>query len=289
MTESTKIRLSPLLGEHMVPMFVDFLLAIVATIVVGVFAANAAEILLTLFGVGITAHIVQMRWLIYVRFDDTAITIVRLWRTQRVEWPYVTGLIYDQDSASGSAYAYRLRLILAGTEPPVDRFAPDSELRLHAKGPVVMSVWKTDIDATTSAGRCAKLVFAELEEHGLLPPKRLLPLAFRLRKYTPEQVGFASAVGSNGLAAVTVNHGVLTDGTRHLVTTVLPEFARIHVADEDQTVHATTYVTYVFQNPDAQQRADAFQVAVEDVIPDDWTVTGTALPSGPGLTQSIDR
>jgi hypothetical protein len=50
-------------------------------------------------------HALQMAF-VFVRFDDTAITIVRPWRgRRRIEWSEVAGLIYTQGVDTGRARA----------------------------------------------------------------------------------------------------------------------------------------------------------------------------------------
>jgi hypothetical protein len=63
--------------------------------------------------IAVAAHAVQMAWLVAVRFDDAAITIIRPWRRRRIPWDRIAGLIYTQEPTSQPGRdSYRLRLAL---------------------------------------------------------------------------------------------------------------------------------------------------------------------------------
>jgi hypothetical protein len=97
---------------------------------------------LPLLGVAVIAHVVQMAFLVAVRFDGYGITIIRPWRCRRVGWEQVSGLVHTRRLTSGPGPdPYRLRLVLAGREPPYGHYLPDIALeRTSRQRPLVMTV-----------------------------------------------------------------------------------------------------------------------------------------------------
>ena len=122
MSTPTKVSLRQLSGENTLPMGVDTVAFIITMLVMMSETVNAVAGILAAFAVAAVVHAVQMTWLVYVQFDDTAITIVRPWRRRRVEWRHIAGLVYTElgppGGVSGSG-SYRLRLVLTDNEPPV--------------------------------------------------------------------------------------------------------------------------------------------------------------------------
>ena len=225
----------------------------------------------------VLAHVVQMAGLVAVRFDDTAITIIRPWRRRRIEWVQISGLIYTQDASSKGRGAYKLRLVLKSHEPPVGRFLTDTEIEAYAKGPVVMTL--TDLEPDSEDSRsvlCQNQVYAELERHGLpKPPPRTLE--YRSPRYTPEQTRRAVAADFLGLHPVTVNHGEpANDHDAQLIGETLPELARTHGATSE-IVSETLYTIFFFDG--SESAAAAFIAAALEVVPADWRMTPGALPA----------
>jgi hypothetical protein len=290
---STTIRLYPLSGEHTLPMAVDTL---VFTIVYGIWLlglgmADGAWSDLGILAVVVLAHVVQMTWLVAVRFDDTAITIVRPWRRRRIEWTQISGLIYTQDVSSKSRAFHKLRLVLNGHEPPQGRFLTETEVEAYAKGPVVMTLADLEPDSWSDnrwirrSVRCQNQVYAELERHGL-PKPRPRTLEYRSPKYTPEQTRLAVVTDLIGLHPVTVNHGEpANDHDAHLIGAALPELARTHGATSE-TVSKRLYTIFFF---DAEPAATAFIAAALEIAPADWRITPGALPAPDAEGDSTDR
>jgi hypothetical protein len=138
-------------------------------------------------------HLAQLYWLTVVRFDDEAITIVRLWRRTRIEWSRVSGLMYSWQPG-WRPYVYRLHLVPKGAEPPFGRHLSDAELERYATGPVIMTLSDPNPESgsDTRSGRCRDTVFAELTRHGFPPPEPVV-LRFRSPDFTPEQARLAEA------------------------------------------------------------------------------------------------
>jgi hypothetical protein len=275
----TTVRLYPLGYEHTLPLLVD----------VGCFAALTAGT--AVFGpwwfvvavaVALVVHAVQMTWLVAVRFDDAAITIIRPWRRRRVPWDQVAGLIYTREPTSQWRDPYRLRLVLTGDQPPAGRFLTGTELGPSAKGPVVMTLYDITPGAGESrADRCQEQVYAELEQHGVTRPE---PYALRLHsvRYTVEEEAVAIAADllrvSQGICPVTVNHPAPHDAEEtHLIDTVLPELATAHGADPAGR-RSGRYSVFFFPGADAARTSADFIAAAQAIVSESWHVTPTALP-----------
>jgi hypothetical protein len=196
MAKPVTVRLYPLPVEHiLMPLLVDVLAFIVFLAVwrLGFGLTDGAVALLPLAALAGLVHLAQMYWLMAVRFDDEAITIVRLWQRRRIEWRQVSGLIYTRQPGL-RPYAYRLHLVLKGAEPPFGRYLSDAQLEQYAKGPVVMVVSDLDTESgsETRAGSCRYRVLAELARHGFPPPEPRV-LEFRSPEFTPEEARLAVA------------------------------------------------------------------------------------------------
>jgi hypothetical protein len=231
----------------------------------------------------LVVHAVQMAWLVAVRFDDGAITVIRPWRRRRVPWDQVAGLIYTREPTSQPGRdPYRLRLVLTGDEPPVGRFLAGTELGPYAKGPVVMTLYDiTSGPGESRADRCRERVYAGLEQHGVTRPE---PYALRFHsvKYTVEEEALATAADllrvSQGICPVTVNHPAPHDaGETHLIDTVLPALATAHGADPADR-RSGRYSVFFFPGAGAEHASAAFIAAAREVVPDRWRITPTALP-----------
>ncbi|MEV4318123.1 hypothetical protein [Actinocrispum sp. NPDC049592] len=170
------VRLYPLAAEHVAAMLADAVALVVAIVLWGAVGWTTGAIaVVPLLAFVALVHAVQM-YRVAVRFDDTAITIIRPWRRWRVEWADVAGLIYSSREVRPATY--RLHLVLKGSEPPYGRYLTDAELARYAKGPVVMTVFQVN--------RCAERVLDELARHGF-PAPELVALRYRSPKYTPEE------------------------------------------------------------------------------------------------------
>jgi hypothetical protein len=279
--ESTTVRLYPLVPEHTLPLLVDAvcLCAFVpGAIVFGSWLFAVA------FVTAVAAHAAQMAWLVAVRFDDAAITIIRPWRRRRIGWDQIAGLVYTQRFTSQPGPdPYRLRLVLAGDQPPMGRYMGDGELKPYANGPVVMTLYDITPGSDGSrAGRCQERIYAGLAQHGLTRPKPY-PLRFHSAKYTHEEEAFALAADllrqSQGICPVTVNHPAPdgADETR-LVDTVLPELAAAHGADSDNDKRADRYSVFFFPGADAEESSARFIEEARAIVPARWHIAPTALP-----------
>ncbi|HEX3786684.1 MAG TPA: hypothetical protein VHW44_02380 [Pseudonocardiaceae bacterium] len=196
MAKPTTVRLSALVGEHVLPMVLDLVYFVVlyAVLVLGFgLRDTGGSTFLILLSV-VLVHVIQLRWFVAVRFDDDGLTIIRPWSRRRVEWSQIGGLIYTQDRSTQARGALKLRLVLKGDEPPFGRYLTQSQIALHARGPVVMTPTNLDSDPTapTRSGRCQYQVYTELARHGFPkpPPQRLV---FRSSEYTPEEASRAAA------------------------------------------------------------------------------------------------
>jgi hypothetical protein len=153
-----------------------------------------------LLGIAVLAHVVQMAFAVAVRLDGEGITIIRPWRRRRIAWTQVSGLVYTcRPTSDPGRDPYRLRLVLAGHEPPYGRYLPDSALERYARrGPVVMTAGTLTPDPEAErrgvrrAARCQERVLTALEERGLARPAPRA-LAFRIRGVDPEQADRAAA------------------------------------------------------------------------------------------------
>ncbi|MFL6120657.1 hypothetical protein [Actinophytocola sp.] len=193
MAATVTVRLYPLAAEHLLPMAVDAVALCAAIVVwgaVGLTGRAVAVIPLLVFAV--LVHVVQMYW-VAVRFDDTAITIIRPWRRRRIEWSRVAGLMYSSRSASPTTY--RLHLVFRGAEPPFGRYLSNPELMRYATGPVVMTLFRledAEPGSSSRAGRCANQIMTELARHGFPPPAPRI-LQYRSPEFTAEEWMHASA------------------------------------------------------------------------------------------------
>jgi hypothetical protein len=180
LTEQTTVRLYPLVAEHYLPMLVDFCAITVGIVVVAVVGMPNALAAVAVLGFAVLVHAVQMAWLVALRFDDTAITIVRPWRRRRIEWSRVAGLVYLADTDR----TYRLRLVFESDELPPeadpDPAEPDVEegepdLVPIVVGPVLMAANIRELEPAPGtprgrAARCLDQVFEELTRRGFPPP-----------------------------------------------------------------------------------------------------------------------
>jgi len=272
--EPMTVRLYPLVNEHTLPLLVDIVCFIVLVPVTVAFGLSGWVVALP---AALAAHVVQMTWLVAVRFDDTAITIVRPWRRRRIPWDQVAGLIYT----SGGTYhprrdPYRLRLVLTDRQPPIGRYLSDAELKPYAKGPVVMTLYGP-MSGGPRTVRCRESVFAGLERHGITRPEPYA-LKFHSVRYTTEEESLAVAADllkkTQDIRAVTVNHpGPRNAEETHLVDTVLPELAATHGAQPDGR-RTDRYSIFFFQSDDAER----FIAAAQALVPSRWHITPTALP-----------
>ncbi|MCO5971260.1 hypothetical protein [Actinoallomurus soli] len=245
--------------------------------------------LLCILATPLLLHAVQMAWLVAVRFDDTAVTIIRPWRRRRIPWDDIAGLIYTEHVNTGRTVlmTYRLRLVLKSSAPPEGRHLTYAMRKQpYATGPVVMTLFSIDPGAGSigAAPGCRERVLAELERHGLPRPG---PYAMRFRspKYTLEEETLAVSMdvrkGSHNTHPVTVNHrGPHDDRQADLIDTVLPELARTHAA-APVTEHNDRYTIFFFEGPDAEQAAADFITAAREIVPTGWRITPTALPEPP--------
>jgi hypothetical protein len=279
-TEPTTVRLYPLGNEHTLPLLLDA--ACFAALMPGTAAFGRWWFIVALV-TAVAAHVVQMAWLVAVRFDDAAITIIRPWRRRRIPWDQIAGLIYTQEPTSlPGRDPYRLRLVLKDDQPPAGRFLTGTELKPHAKGPVVMTLY----DITPGSGgsrtdRCQERVHSGLEQHGITRPEPY-PLRFHSAKYTNEEEALAMAADllrhSQGTRPVTVNHPAPRNaGETHLIDTVLPELAAAHGTDPSSR-RTDRYSIFFFQGPDAEQSSARFIAAAQAIVPARWPITPTALP-----------
>jgi hypothetical protein len=231
-------------------------------------------------------HALQMAF-VFVRFDDTAITLVRPWRgRRRIEWSQVAGLIYTHGFGTDAKARtpYRLRLVLKDNAPPLGRFLTGRELEPYAKGPVVMALSRLEselhVGSDRRSVRCEKRVYALLAEHGFPTPEPRA-LAFRSPLYTPDELRRADVADLKRWRPVTVTHGQLVDDDAvRLVGTALPELARECGPGPTGSHDHGRYSTFLF---DEQGPADAFFTAARGVIPLHWRISRSALPdlSGP--------
>jgi hypothetical protein len=224
-----------------------------------------------------------MAWLVAVRFDDAAITIIRPWRRRRVPWDQIAGLIYTREPTSQPGRdPYRLRLVFTDAQPPAGRYLTGAELAPYAKGPVVMTLYDiTPGTGESRADRCREQVFAGLEQHGLTRPAPY-ELRFHSVKYTVEEEALAVAADllriSQGIRPVTVNHPAPHDAEEtHLIDTVLPELATTHGADPPDR-RSDRYSVFFFTGTDAEQASADFITAARATVPGRWLITPTALP-----------
>ncbi|MDN3352424.1 hypothetical protein [Actinomadura sp. DC4] len=287
----TTVRLYPLWYEHALPMLVDVACFAVLAPLMVVFGSwwIAVTILVVL-----AVHVAQLAWLVAVRFDDDAITVIRPWRRRRVPWDRVAGLVYSQEPTSQQGRdPYRLRLVLTDHEPPAGRYLPDAELAPYVKGPVIMTLYGiTRGPGDSRADRCQEQVYALLERHGVTRPE---PYALRFHsvKYTVEEETLAIAAdllrASQGIRAVTVNHpGPHDAGQTELIDRTLPELAIAHGADPPDR-RSDRYSVFFFASEDAEQAAAGFLAAARAVVPGRWHVTPTALPEPLGFSASRTR
>jgi hypothetical protein len=278
--EPTTVPLYPLGNEHTLPMLVDtvcFIALIPSTAVFGQWWFIVAVLTV------VAVHAVQMAWLVAVRFDDSAITIIRPWRRHRIPWHQIAGLIYTQEPTSQRGRdPYRLRLVLKDNQPPTGRLLTGTELKPYAKGPVVMTLYDiTPGSSGSRADRCRQRVYAGLEQHGITRPEPY-PLRFHSVKYTLEEEALAMAADllrhSQGTRPVTVNHPTPRNAEEtHLIDTVLPELAAAHGTDSGDK-HTDRYSIFFFQGADAEQSSARFIAAAQAIIPARWHITPTALP-----------
>jgi hypothetical protein len=278
--QPTTVRLYPLGYEHTLPMLIDtlcFVALIPSTAVFGQWWFIVAVLTV------IAVHTVQMVWLVAVRFDDAAITIIRPWRRHRIPWDQIAGLIYTQEPTSQPGRdPYRLRLVLKDDRPPAGRLLTGAELKPYAKGPVVMTLYDiTPGSSGSRADRCQERVYAGLEQHGITRPPPY-PLRFHSVKYTHEEEELAMAADllrhSQGNRAVTVNHPTPHNAEEaHLVGTLLPELAAAHGADPSGK-RTGRYSIFFFQGADAEQSSARFIAAAQAIVPARWHITPTALP-----------
>lgn len=88
------VRLYPLVAEHTFPLLLDagfFTVCFGAWLLIfGNHFTGAVLALVVLF------HVVQVAWLVAVRFGDDGITIIRPWRRRHVAWSQIAGLIYTR-------------------------------------------------------------------------------------------------------------------------------------------------------------------------------------------------
>lgn len=274
--ESRTVRLYPLAPEHTLPMFVDVLIfiALIPGAAFGQWWFFVAALIV------VAAHAVQMAWLVAVRFDDTAITIVRPWRRRRIPWDRIAGLIYTAEPTSRRGRdPYRLRLVLTDPPPPAGRYLAGADLAPYAGGPVVMTVYepKPGLGGPREQ-RCRDQIFAELARHGITHPE---PYALRLHLagHTLEEEAYAAASDllrhTQGFRPVTVNHpGPHGAEETHLIDTVIPGLAADHGARPDPK-RTDRYSIYAFEGEEA---AEEFVAAVRAIVPAGWPVTPTALP-----------
>jgi hypothetical protein len=278
MAKPAKVRLYPLYFEQTLLVLVDLFAWMVVygvlRIAVGMsdWPAGFAAI-----GAAALTHLAQMA-VAAVRFDDTAITITRPWRRRRVEWSRIAGLIYTEVGSGRAGRAYWLRLVLKGTEPPVGKYLTQSDLRPSATGPVVMRVaaLEEESEITSRSMRCRDRIGVELARHGFPLPER--SWVFRSPDYTDREADIAAAINAIGLAPVTVTHGPLAgDPKADLVATALPELARANGVHEIDSYDG--YTIFTFDGGAADEHADAFRTAAEEVVPGTWTVDRSALPA----------
>lgn len=278
---STTVWLYPLGPEHTIPMLFDVLF----TMLVYVTSQEALGMsygflsIVVVLATTLGFHALQLAF-VFVRFDDTAITIVRPWRgRRRYEWSQIAGLIYTRTVDTAQRAPYRLRLVLKDSTPPLGRFLTGRELEPYAKGPVVMAL--TDLESELHVGSdrpsvlCEKRVYALLAEHGFPTPEPRA-LEFRSPLYTPDELRRAEVADLKQWRPVTVTHGQLDDdAAARLVGTVLPELARECGPGPTGSHDHGRYSTFLF---DEQGPADAFFTAARGVLPPQWRISHSALP-----------
>jgi hypothetical protein len=280
---STTVWLYPLGPEHTLPMFFDVLFFILI-FVIGMSLDMSDGFLSTVafLAAAVAFHAAQMVF-VFVRFDDTAITIARPWRgRRRFEWSRIAGLVYTHGVDTGNYRGrapYRLRLVLKDDAPPLGRFLTDRELERYANGPVVMALNALESELHVGPDRpsvlCEQRVYALLAEHGFPKPEPYA-LKFRTPLYTPDELRLAQVADLKRWRPVTITHGKLVgDDAVRLVGTVLPELARECGPGPAGDHEYGRYATFLFDEQDA---ADAFLAAARDVIPSHWTISGSALP-----------
>jgi hypothetical protein len=273
--EPTTVRLYPLGYEHTLPMLVDILCF--AALIPGAVVFGQWWFIVAIVS-AVAVHAAQMVWLVAVRFDDAAITIIRPWRRRRILWDQIAGLVYTQEPTSQRGRdPYRLRLVLKDNQPPMGRFLTGTELEPYAKGPVVMTLYDVT-PGRARAARCQERVYAGLEQHGITRPEPYA-LRFHSAKYTHEEEAYAIAADllrhSQGICPVTVNHPTPRSAEEtHLIDTVLPELAAAHGAGPGDR-RTDRYSIFSFQGADAEQ---SFIAAAQAIVPARWHVAPTALP-----------
>lgn len=188
MAKPVTVRLYPLAAEHLfVPSAVDAGALIVAIVVwAGIGLTDRAVAIIPMLAFVALVHVAQMYW-VAVRFDDTAITIIRPWRRRRIEWNLVAGLIYS--SRHTGPTSYRLHLVLNGAEPPFGRYLSDAQLMRYAKGPVIMTLLRleeVESNEPTRAARCQNRVLTELARHGFPAPAPVV-LQYRSPEFSHEE------------------------------------------------------------------------------------------------------
>ncbi|MFC4913599.1 PH domain-containing protein [Actinomadura gamaensis] len=220
--------------------------------------------------------IIRLSPLTTLRFDDDALTIVRLWRPRRIPWDDVAGLVYTRVHTNHRGpIPFQLRLVLADGAPEPGRFLSEGRPPApYATGPVLFRTHNLDLGRSSPA---QKRIYAELESRGFERPE---PSAMRYqpRGYTREEQTLAVSMDlrreHHNTHPVTVNHDG-SDG--RLVDDVLPALAERHHAAETSQVRPR-YTIFFFEGPDAGANSAAFIAEARRVVPSGWRVTASALP-----------
>jgi hypothetical protein len=273
------VRLFPLWNEHWLPMLVDVVFFVVVlgmwTFTLGDPYGTSAFAVIVLT---VAFHFVQMRWLVYDRFDDDGVTIVRTWRRRHIPWTEISGLVYTQRPTSNwGRDPYQLRLVLRDAEPPLGRYMSQAEWGRYATGPVLMTIFDPQEDLywgdDNRQVQCANKVFAELARRGFPKPP---PYAnsFRLARFTDDELTRASAIDMLRLHPVTVTHGALDASGTELLEKLL---ALASDAGPTREIHREPdHTIFEFETPDA---AESFRAAARLISPAAWPVTADALPA----------
>jgi hypothetical protein len=280
------VRLSPLLEEHSRALGVDlgYFVVVFAAVVFSTGSDVRGAAAFALIGSVAVFHWLQMRFLVKLRFDDEAVTIVRVLRRTRVRWADLAGLIYTEygSSTPNSPTSYRLRLVLRGQEPPVGRYLTQVQRQDYGRGPLVMALATLDDDGETKGDHRRRQVLAELERHGF-PPPAPRPWEFRTPRFSAKALTAAAAMDLRGTHAVAVRHGTdVTEAERPLLERTLPGLAEEH-GGADTRLEEPDFTSYFFEGQGAAQGAAAFLAQARAAVPPHWQVSPGTLPEDPDL------